>query len=195
MTCLGEAQSRNSSTYIQSEIENHDNGDRATSAKSGPLPLQKSTKQLIRFGPGNNALLRSQPPDGKPLPINTINRRKAYSRWTRRCRECLSRHVSHPPPTVGVTGSNDLDENVMECSVLNLRHENLSRDAERSCEHGRVRITTIRQTMCTGCIVDPYPVRAVVCQPVLAPVLVIATGAGHVEGLLPAGSKAFLEHV
>jgi hypothetical protein len=47
------------------------------------------------------------------------------------------------------------------------------------------------QAVCTGRIVNPNPVWAVVSQPVLASVLVITTGATHVDGLLPAGSKAF----
>ena len=47
------------------------------------------------------------------------------------------------------------------------------------------------QAMCTRRIVDPNPIRAIVGQPVLAPVLVITTGARHSGGLLPAGSKAF----
>jgi len=46
--------------------------------------------------------------------------------------------------------------------------------------------------MSTWSIVDPDPMWAVVSQPVLAPVLVITSRATHVDGLLPAGSKAFL---
>lgn len=163
-----------------------------------------------RLPPTSNLLLRSQPlPDGESLRINTINRRNANGRWTRCRRERLNKYVFHRPPPVGITSRDDFLENVMEGPVLNLRHEHLSRDAERSCDHGRVGITTLRlmnpisasdvcklrqethQAMCTGRIVHPYPIWAVVGQPVLAPVLVITTGAGHVEGLLPAGSKAF----
>ena len=47
------------------------------------------------------------------------------------------------------------------------------------------------QAVGTWRIVDPNPIWAVVSQPVLAPVLVITTGATHLDGLLPAGSKAF----
>ena len=46
--------------------------------------------------------------------------------------------------------------------------------------------------MSTWCVVDPNPIWAIVSQPVLATVLVIPSGATHFDGLLPAGSKAFL---
>ncbi len=45
--------------------------------------------------------------------------------------------------------------------------------------------------MGAGRIVNPNPVGAVVGQPVLASVLVVTSGTTHVDGLLPAGSKAF----
>jgi len=45
--------------------------------------------------------------------------------------------------------------------------------------------------MSAGCIVDPYPIWAVVSQPVLATVLVIASRSTHLEGPLPAGREAF----
>jgi hypothetical protein len=35
----------------------------------------------------------------------------------------------------------------------------------------------------TGCAVHPYPVGAVICQPVLAPVLIVSTTAAHDKSL------------
>jgi hypothetical protein len=40
-------------------------------------------------------------------------------------------------------------------------------------------------------IINPNPVGAIVSQPVLASVLVITSRTTHLDGLLPAGSKAF----
>lgn len=47
------------------------------------------------------------------------------------------------------------------------------------------------KTVGTRRIVDPNPVGTIVSQPVLASVLIIASGTTHFDGLLPAGSKAF----
>lgn len=44
--------------------------------------------------------------------------------------------------------------------------------------------------MCTWSIVYPDPMWAIIGQPVLAPVLVVSSGATHFDGPLPAGSEA-----
>jgi hypothetical protein len=46
------------------------------------------------------------------------------------------------------------------------------------------------ETMCAWRVMYPHPMWAVMCEEVLATVLVITSGTTHF-GLLPAGSKAF----
>jgi hypothetical protein len=45
--------------------------------------------------------------------------------------------------------------------------------------------------MCTWSIVYPDPMWAIIGQPVLAPVLIVSSGAAHFDRPLPAGSEAF----
>jgi hypothetical protein len=51
-------------------------------------------------------------------------------------------------------------------------------------------MSVVYQAMGTWGIIDPNPVGAVISKPVLATVLVVTSGATHIDGLLPAGSKA-----
>jgi len=79
----------------------------------------------------------------------------------------------------------------VEEAVFELRYVDFSRDTEGAWYHGNIRITPVSKAVGTRRIINPNPVGTIVSQPILASVLVIASGTTHLDGLLPAGSKAF----
>ena len=85
---------------------------------------------LLSSNPNDSLLLRPNLTHRKPLCINPIDGFEIDSRGFRCCRELLNRYILYCPSAVGITGSNNCHDNVMESTIFNLWNEHLSRSVE-----------------------------------------------------------------